>query len=227
MKKAFVFLLIVLMALVLVACKDEPEGAGGGGEGSAMMKAEDGQAALIEQGQSGARGIDYTGFRIEAEFDINGNKTYLDVGGLNDVYWVACNDEEITTSDYAYCKYYNGKDYLYNEGYLIDLGSVDLRTKLFGAASSLLYIAQSYEGVLTKGADEKGCDAYSGTFAFYGNEMTLKFLVDKTYGFTREMIYSDPDADIKFSVTPTLNNVTETPADYNAVSACTAIFELP
>ncbi|HAN43624.1 MAG TPA: hypothetical protein DCP98_09400 [Sphaerochaeta sp.] len=226
MKKVFLIFLVVLMALALVACKQEQEDSGGS-DSTAMMTASEGQAALLEQGQSEARGIDYTGFRIIAEFDINGTKTYIDVGGLDDVYWVACQSSEIDSdTEYTYCKYLDGTDYLYSPSLdkLISLGSVDLKTQLFGSVTSLLYMAQIYEGYLTKGSDEDGCYTYSGTFAMPGyDSMTIKFLVDKTYGFTKSMTYSDPETELTFKVTPTLSNPS-TPTGYGDAKDCTTVY---
>ena len=156
MKKVFLIFLVVLMALALVACKQEQEDSGSS-DSTAMMTASEGQAALLEQGQSGARGIDYSGFRIQATITYDSTTTYLDVGGLDDVYWIAVSDgDAVENSDYFYCKYYEGTDYLYSEGYLVSLGSSDLKTQLFNSVGSLLYMAQTYESVLTKGSDEDG-----------------------------------------------------------------------
>ncbi len=227
MKKLFLIFLVVLMALSLVACKQEQEDSGGS-DSTAMMTAAEGEAALLEQGQSGARGIDYSGFRIQATITFNSTTTYLDVGGLDDVYWVAVSDgDAVEDSNYVYCKYYEGTDYLYSEGYLVSLGSSDLKTQLFNSVGSLLYMAQNYESALTKGSDEDGYYTYSGTFAYPGcDTTTIKFLVDKTYGFTKSMTFTSGGDGITFEVTPTLSKPS-TPTGYDAALACSTIFEVP
>lgn len=243
MKKVFLIFLVVLMALALVACKQEQEDTGGDSSTTAEMPIakSEGQAALVEQGAS-AKDIDHTGFRIKlcvTEYDAdNGTITSaIDIGGYSDIYWIGTDeDNDGTVDEYTYFKDIDDQAYYYDSEYnkLLNLsiggmtGSV--RDNIFGKLiDAMLY--RTYNAAIlnycVQGDDDTidgvDCATYTATIpSYYGMESaSLKFWVNKEYGFTMKITYDGND-----SFTYTMTSCELTNASTSGLTYYSAISEL-
>lgn len=204
MKKVFLIFFVVLMALALVACKQEQEDNGGDDSGSSAMPVEKeaGQEALYAKGQSGTRAVGDSGFRIV----VTSGALSLDIGGRNDIFWVLVGDT------YVYFADVGGKSYWYNDGNWIDIteattyaynGSV--KENIFGIVDALLY--QNYGKELIdyfeRGADEthSGTGRSCATYSISYGELSLKYWIDKEYGFVCGIKYVGSDDDFDYNMT--------------------------
>ncbi len=232
MRKIFVLLLALVMVFAMVACK-EPDSNGSGGGGSSMPVSKDaGKDALIEQGSSGSKAIDHTGFSFAIQSTVGETTEQVWIGGKDDVYWVSLDGTE-----YEFFTEKNDKTYYYVTGespawYSVAQGS--LKASLFGPiVDSLLYSAHAAEKYLTKGEDDtvsnRSCATYSASMSMQVAEsqmatMNVKYWVDKEFGVTMKIEYEDSNlnnnyaSSMTFTLTPTFSNPT-LPSGYAAAKA--------
>ena len=216
MKKILVLLLAILMVLTIVACKQEPEQA----EEPQATEAE-GKANLVNQGsKSGAKAIDYKGFKIVGTYKVEETTLIIEVGGKDGIYWIGTDSDdngtvdsyelfsEVKSGDTVTLKVWNGSAWdsyaledsilsaLFGEGGLAD----QVLYCAFGFEENALFSAPEKAGSLSKNG--RSCTKYTSAFTFdataLGGKKDMKaaevnIYVDKEYAFTVAMDFAFTD----------------------------------
>ena len=228
MKKSLIFIMIVLMAFAFMSCK-QPEP-----ENTEPVSKEQGQENLYQQGASGSgKSIDHTGFRIAVTVTQDSDDTTFEIGGKNDIYWIKLDGSEnaifVKSKDKTNYMYsYVGSSYI-----AAPLGATTIKNYIFNAAESLLYVADGLTSQMVKGADDtvggRACATYTLVMPYEptpgtAGQMNLKIWVDKEFGFTMKITYTDKTSgktvdSFSYEITKLeLKNAT-TPDGYTAVAA--------
>ena len=225
MKKSLIFIMIVLMAFAFMSCK-QPEP-----ENTEPVSKEQGQENLYQQGASGSgKSIDHTGFRIAVTVTQDSDETTFEIGGKNDIYWIT--PDESTT---IFVKAKDKHNYIYASPYAlgVELPGQTIKNYIFAAAESLLYVADGLTSQMVKGADDtvggRACATYTLVMDYEPTpgtpgQMNLKIWVDKEFGFTMKITYTDKSSgktvgSFGYEITKLeLKNAT-TPDGYTAVAA--------
>lgn len=213
MRKVLVLLLAILMVFTIVACKQEPEQA----EEPQATESE-GKANLVSQGsKSGAKAIDYKGFKIVGTYDVEGTKLVVEVGGKDGIYWLGFDDDdngtidsyelfsEVKSGNTVTLKLWNGSAWdsyaledsilsaLFGEGGLAD----QILYCSFGFDENPLFSAPEKAGSLSKNG--RSCTKYTSAFTFDGTALggkkdmkaaEISIYVDKEYAFTVAMDFA-------------------------------------
>ena len=226
MKKSLIFIMIVLMVFVFAACK-QPEP-----ENTEPVSKEQGQENLYQQGASGSgKSIDHTGFRIAVTVTQDSDDTTFEIGGKNDIYWIKLDGSEHA----VFVKAKDKHNFLYSSPYAlgVELPGTTIKNYIFSAAESLLYVADGLTSQMVKGADDtvggRACATYTLVMPYEptpgtAGQMNLKIWVDKEFGFTMKITYTDKNSgktvgSFGYEITKLeLKNAT-TPDGYTAVAA--------
>lgn len=228
MKKSLIFIMIVLMAFAFMSCK-QPEP-----ENTEPVSKEQGQENLYQQGASGSgKSIDHTGFRIAVTVTENADATTFEIGGKNDIYWIKPDGYSSAMflkikGKTSYTYHYTGSSYIG-----VALEGTTIKDYIFNAADTLLYVADGLTSQMVKGADDtvsgRACATYTLVLPYEpqpgtAGQMNLKIWVDKEFGFTMKIAYTDKTSgktvdSFGYEITKLeLKNAT-TPDGYTAVAA--------
>ncbi|MBO4718053.1 MAG: hypothetical protein J5599_09170, partial [Spirochaetales bacterium] len=216
MRKVLVLLLAILMVFTIVACKQEPEQA----EEPQATESE-GKANLVSQGsKSGAKAIDYKGFKIVGSYKVEETTLIIEVGGKDGIYWLGVDSDdngkvdsyqlfsEVKSGDTVTLKLWNGAAWdsypmedsilsaLFGEGGLAD----QVLYNSFGFAENSLFSAPEKAGSLSKNG--RSCTKYTSAFTFDGTALggkkdmkaaEITLYVDKEYAFTVALDFAFTD----------------------------------
>ena len=232
MKRFLILVLAIFMVFAMVACKSEPEKKSGD---ALPVEKEAGKDALMEQGSSGAKAVDHTGFKIVVSMTEGEDSTAFEIGGKDNIYWYGFGEEGS-----LFFTEYSGNTYMFLDldelgKYWIKVADKSLKEEIFTTVvDSLLYNAYDYTDVLSYVGDEtkfgRSCSKYTITATEGGVSYSFSILVDKEFGITMGMEFSAGSETVKYTIEPKLSNVTadEAPEGYAAAKACTSfVDEIP
>lgn len=222
MKRFLILVLAIFMVFAMVACKSEPEKKGGD---ALPVEKEAGKDALIEQGSSGAKAVDHTGFKIVASLQDGEGNFSFNIGGKNNIYWI-----EISGTPTLFTEH-NGSTYTFvpvkNASFWLKVADKSLKDELFtDIVDSLLYSAYEYKDNLAYVGEvtqfDRKCSKYSVSAAAEGTNYSFSILVDNEYGITMGMEAAAGSDVVNFTINPKLSNVGESdlPVNYSIAVTC-------
>lgn len=221
MKKFLVLILAIIMVLTVVACKNEPEK-----ESVYPVEKEAGQDALMEQGSSGAKAIDHTGFKINVTANTGETPISFEVGGKDNIYWLS-----MTGGASVLVREFAGATYMFFpmeaplNSFWLKIADKSLKDEIFTeTVDAILYSIYNNEDYLTKQGTEtrngRSCTKYSVSVEEFGYNYTV--WVDNEFGFTMALEASAGSESLTYSMTPKLSNLVagDLPEKYAAAAAC-------
>lgn len=221
MKKFLVLIMVVLMVFAMVACKSEPEK-----ESVYPVEKEAGKDALMEQGASGSKAIDHTGFKINVTATTGETPVAFEIGGKDSIYWLS-----MTGGASVLVREFAGATYMFFpmeaplNSFWLKIADKSLKDEIFTeTVDAILYSIYNNEDYLTKQGTEtkngRSCTKYSISVPEYGYNYTV--WVDNEFGFTMALEASSGSESLSYSMTPKLSNLVEgdLPANYAAAKAC-------
>ena len=224
MKKFLVLIMVVLMVFAMVACKSEPEQKSGD---ALPVEKEAGKDALMEQGTSGAKAVDHTGFKIVVTMNEGGESLSFNIGGKDDIYWY-----EVSGAKFLFQEH-NGSTYMFMKleapmpSFWLKVADKSLKEEVFTeVVDALLYNAYGYKDNLTYVGEVtqfgRKCSKYSVAATVEGTNYSFSIIVDNEFGITMGMEASAGAEKINYTIDPKFSNVTadDVPTDYAAAKAC-------
>ena len=228
MKRFLIFILAIIMVLSVVACKNEPEK-----ESVYPVEKEAGKDALMEQGSSGSKAIDHTGFKINVTANTGETTVAFEIGGKDSIYWLSLvGGTSVLARDFAGATYVFFPMEAPANSFWLKLSDKSLKDEVFTeTVDSILYSIYNNEDYLTKQGTEtksgRTCTKYSVSVPEFGYNYTV--WVDNEFGFTVALEASSGSESLSYSMTPKLSNLVEgdLPANYAAAKACNLYTDTP
>lgn len=210
MKKFIVIMLAVLMVFALVACKgDVPDE----GEQDTQVSKSQGKDNLIAQGSAaGSKAIDHKGFRVVCNFTVSGEKTTIELGGKDSLFWLGTSEGGAAITADAMSFWYEKKES--NDTYTIKIFddsenqwtaleglNFSIKTLVFDAlVDNILYIWDSmttyFAGATpVKAAVEtyggRTCTKYTAQWTLASQKLAdITLWVDNEFGVTMGMTFA-------------------------------------
>lgn len=222
MRKVLVLLLAILMVFTIVACKQEPEQ-----NNELPVEKEAGKDALMEQGASGSKAVDHTGFKITVTMKDETEDESFEIGGKDDIYWLNLGEYAILTRDHDNSTYMFMPLEAPLTSFWLKVSDKSLKEEVFTeAVDALLYNAYDYKDYLDYVGDEtkygRSCSKYTVNVTEEGVKYSFSILVDKEYGITMGMQASANDESFTYTINPKLSGLIDSdlPANYAAAASC-------
>ena len=228
MKRFLILVLAIFMVFAMVACKSEPEKKSGD---ALPVEKEAGKDALMEQGESGAKAVDHTGFKIVASLNDGNTPVSVNIGGKDGVYWL-----DYSVGSFLFTEH-DGSTYMFMKSATsvwVKVADKSLKEEVFNEiVDSLLYNAYGYKDDLSYVGEVtqfgRKCSKYSVSASVEGKDYSFSIVVDNEFGITMGMEAAAGAEKINFTINPKLSNITadDVPANYAEAKACDTYVDLP
>ncbi len=224
MKRFLILVLAIFMVFAMVACKSEPEKKSGD---ALPVEKEAGKDALMEQGSSGAKAVDHTGFKIVVSMEEGKESISFNIGGKDDVYWYDYSGNGFLFREHNNSTYMFMKLEAPATSFWLKVADRSLKEEVFTEiVDALLYNAYEYKDSLSYAGEVtlfgRKCSKYSVSATVEGTSYSFSISVDNEFGITMGMEAAAGAEKINYTINPKLSNVTaeDVPANYAEAKAC-------